>query len=80
MGLFHKMFNNNQRKSKPKSKKSVLAPQPVFPKLQENILLKEALFHTDDLVTQKVSIPGHTLASFSFCTRCATRAKSVRKC
>lgn len=71
MGLFHKMFNNNQRKSKPRPKKSVLAPQPVVPKVQENIrYLKEALFHTDDLVSQKVSIPGHTSEFLFLHTMC----------
>ncbi|MCY9632703.1 spore germination protein [Paenibacillus thiaminolyticus] len=71
MGLLHKIFNNNQRKSKPRSKKSVLAPQPVFPNVQENIhYLREALFHTDDLVRQKVSVPGHTSEFLFLHTMC----------
>lgn len=66
MGFIKKMFNNNRRKSRPMAKKSVLTPQPVFSAMQENIrYLKEALFHTDDLVRQTVSIPGY-MSEFLF--------------
>lgn len=71
MGFFKTMFNNNRRKSRPMSKKSVLSPQPVFPTVQENIqYLKEALFHTDDLAHETVSIPGHTSEFLFMYTMC----------
>lgn len=71
MGFFKTMFNNNQRKSKPLSKKSTLSPQPVYRSVQENIdYLQEALFHTDDLVRQAVTIPGHTSEFLFMQTMC----------
>ncbi|SMF85967.1 spore germination protein KA [Paenibacillus uliginis N3/975] len=71
MGFFKTMFNNNRRKSRPMSKKSVLSPQPVFPTVQENIqYLKEALFHTDELARETVSIPGHTSEFLFMYTMC----------
>ncbi|WP_420874745.1 spore germination protein [Paenibacillus apiarius] len=76
------MFKNNQRKSRPMSKKSVLTPQPVFPTVEENIhYLKEALFHTDDLVRQKVSIPGQTsefLFMHSMCDQSKIREEILK--
>jgi spore germination protein KA len=51
--------------------KSTLTPRPVFPTVQENIqYLKEALFHTDDLVRQKVSILGYTSEFLFMYTMC----------
>ncbi|WP_232697096.1 spore germination protein [Brevibacillus daliensis] len=71
MGLLTNMFTNNRRKSRPMLKKSVLTPQPVFPSVQENIqFMQEALFHTDDLLRQTVSIPGHTSEFLFMYTMC----------
>lgn len=71
MGFFKTMFNNNQRRSKPLSKKSTLTPQPVHKSVQSNIeYLQNALFHTDDLVRQSVTIPGHTSEFLYMQTMC----------
>ncbi|UVI27739.1 spore germination protein [Paenibacillus spongiae] len=74
MGFFRTMLNNNQRKSRPLTKKSTLSPRPVYPTVEENIhYLKEALFHTDDLVRQAVSIPGYTAEFLFMYTMCEQR-------
>ncbi|UNK20982.1 spore germination protein [Paenibacillus sp. N3/727] len=82
MGFFKTMFNNNRRKSKPMSKKSALSPQPVFPTVQENIqYLKDALFHTDDLARETVSIPGHTsefLFMYTMCDQSKIREEIIK--
>ncbi|SMG21437.1 spore germination protein [Paenibacillus aquistagni] len=71
MGFFQKMFSNNPRKSSSISKMPVLTPQPLLPNIQENInYVKEALFHTDDLIHQTLSIPGYNsefLFLYSMC-------------
>ncbi len=59
MGFINHMFNNNRRKSKPDPKKKVLQPKPVMPSVSDNVqYMREALFHTDDLLSQELAIPG----------------------
>ncbi|WP_309274803.1 spore germination protein [Paenibacillus sp.] len=48
-----------------------MTQQPVFPTVQENIeYMRNALFHTDDLVTQTVVIPGQTSKFIFMNTMC----------
>jgi len=69
MSYLKKIFNKDQRRKS--SPKPSLIQQPLFPTVQENIeYIRNALFHTDDLASQTVAIPGHTSKFIFMHTMC----------
>ncbi|GAA0405893.1 spore germination protein GerKA [Paenibacillus motobuensis] len=71
MHYIKRIFNKNRKKNRPAYIKPSSIHQPVFPTVQENIeYMKDALFHTDDLVSQTVAIPGYTSQFLFMYTMC----------